>query len=445
MGEGKNCVVKNEGGNNKYIIYLSNERNFTHTIIDNSATLGEIYLVQKIEDAGYKSFTAGDVVYNVETQTLVTFMRNSEQHTVTGRIILKRTQPGSVTEETKLYLVDPGKLFGCDQVPSLDSEGLDCIREYSLNDSFISRTLRADRGYRPVPSVPFHYNLYTAALEAEPIPGLCGDFIIAFGHREDFLPDDLSVTFLLRLPENSFITILDQYMDLLKKGEPKYVLLYEKAGKKLVYKRYNETTWKYSINIYVPQAKRIVFGTTGNYQLLLDLKHDDRPVVNIGSEYVALTSRPTDEYKFTKNYVNKISKPKQLVLGVPAKTPTETKWRIRFGEANSYTGDKAENALIVDDVLLAHFLREENDMRITFKPSKRGENRWKITVKKGKQRIHRATVEGANILAYHEGLVRSSLYDLENGEKEEFDLYDVWKQKMSAIEGDIISEANRCR
>lgn len=81
-------------------------------------------------------------------------------------------------------------------------------------------------------------------------------------------------------------------------------------------------------------------------------------------------------------------------------------------------------------------------MRITFKPSKRGKDRWKITVKKGKQRIHRATVEGTNVLAYHERLGRN---DLVNGKKEEFDLYDVSKEKMSAIQDDIISEANRCR
>ena len=36
----------------------------------------------------------------------------------------------------------------------------------------------------------------------------------------------------------------------------------------------------YTIKVNDPEAKRIVFGTTGNYQLLLDLKHDDRPAVN---------------------------------------------------------------------------------------------------------------------------------------------------------------------
>ena len=48
-------------------------------------------------------------------------------------------------------------------------------------------------------------------------------------------------------------------------------------------------------------------------------------------------------------------------------------------------------------------------------------------------------------MAYHEGLVRSNLYDLVNGEKEKFDLYEVWKQKMASLESDIEEEANRCR
>ena len=450
MGEDKNCVVNNDGGNNKYIIYLSDKRNFTHTIIDDSPTLGQIYLVKRI-NRGYRNFERyykSEVAYDEETQTLVTFLRDrkGEQHTNTGRIILIRTKPGNINK-MKLYLVErKTKHFGCDQVPSLDSEGLECIRDHTLHS--IKRKLGKPYGDRPVPGVPFQYNLDTTPLKAEPISGLCGDFIISFLHREeDMVPrDGINITaYSIDLPENSFITIADEYIDLLKHEKAHYVLLYKKAAKTLVYKLYKGKKWRYSLGIELPQAKRIVFGTTGNYQLLLDLKHDDRPVVNIGSEYVALAFRPPDEYKFTKNYVNESSKPKQLVLGVPAKTPTETKWKIKFGEAKTYTGDYAENALIVDDVLWAHLSREENDMRVTFKSSLKGENRWKITVKKGKQRIHRATIEGANILAYHEGLVRSSLYDLVNGKKEEFDLYDVWKEKMSAIQDDIISEANKCR
>ena len=439
MGEDKNCVVNNDGGNNKYIIYLSDERNFTHTITDDSPTLGQIYLVKRIIRGDINSRSHyKEVAYDEETQTLVTFLRDREgRHTNTGRIILKRTKPGNVNK-MKLYL--------CDKDPNWERKGRECIRNYRLNS--IKRKLGKLYDDRPVPCVPFQFNLDTIALKAEPIPGLCGDFIISFLHREEDLGamDGLNMTFFsMDLPENSFITIADQYIDLLKHDKPHYVLLYKKAAKTLVYKLYKEKKWWYSLGIEVPQAKRIVFGTTGNYLLLLDLKHDDRPVVNIGSEYVALAFRPTDEYKFTKNYVNENSNPKQLVLGVPSKTPTETRWKIRFGEAKTYTGDYADNTLIVGDVLWAHLSREENDMRIIFKPSKRGENRWKITVKKGKQRIHRATVEGANILAYQDGLVRSNLYNLVNGEKRRFNLKKVWQEKMDELQNDIINEANTCR
>ena len=41
--------------------------------------------------------------------------------------------------------------------------------------------------------------------------------------------------------------------------------------------------------------------------------------------------------------------------------------------------------------------------------------------------------------------MRSNLYDLVNGEKREFDLYEVWKEEMETLQRDIIDEANRCR
>ena len=65
-------------------------------------------------------------------------------------------------------------------------------------------------------------------------------------------------------------------------------------------------------------------------------------------------------------------------------------------------------------------------------------------MKKGKETIHQARVEGANTLAYHEGLVRSNLYDLGNGEKRSFNLYKVGRQKMEKIQRDIIAEAKMC-
>ena len=83
-------------------------------------------------------------------------------------------------------------------------------------------------------------------------------------------------------------------------------------------------------------------------------------------------------------------------------------------------------------------------MSIKFFPSVEGKNSWDNIVKKGKETIHQARVEGANMLAYHEGLVRSNLYDLRNGEKRSFNLYKVGRKKMEKIQRDIIAEAKMC-
>ena len=113
----------------------------------------------------------------------------------TGRVILKQTKPGYINK-MKVYLVEQRKHdFGCEQVPSLHSEGLDCIVSFTLTDpDGINGKLRP--GYRPVPGVPFHYKLDTVALKAEPISRLCGDFIISFLHREEDLAsrDGLNTT-----------------------------------------------------------------------------------------------------------------------------------------------------------------------------------------------------------------------------------------------------------
>ena len=474
MGEDRSCVVKNDGGNNNYVIYLSNERSFTHTIIDDSETLGQIFLVRKKEGGGYKNHDIRDVVYDKETQTLVTFMRDSEgRHTFTGRIIIKRTKPGDV-KEMKLHLVETYYFRGCPQVPSLNEERLDCHSYSTLGHQNINRGIgslhRFNRFFgwniddRPDPSVPFHYDLNTD-LKANPIPGLCGDFIISLGLFKGTRPQrGGSHEFSLRLPQNSFITISDYLLGDLTAQQPFYVLYYLKSDRKLVFEHRFGYLIKahYTINVNVPEAKRIVFGTTGNYQLLLDLKNDNRPAVNLASEYLGLVSRPIDEYKFTKNYVNGSSKPKQLVLGVPTETPTETIWKITFGQAKTYaqvtleerpwisregvtTGGYAENTLIVSEILWAHLSREQNDMRIVFKPSNRNRNQWRIIVEKGGQKIHKALVTGANTLAYHERSVRSNLYDLVNGEKRQFNLKNVWRPKMDILQSDIIAEANRCR
>ena len=200
----------------------------------------------------------------------------------------------------------------------------------------------------------------------------------------------------------------------------------------------------YTIKVYVPEAKRIVFGTTGNYQLLLDLKHDDRPAVNLGREYLGLTSGPADDYKFTDKYIDGSSKPKQLVLGVPTKTPTETRWKIEFGKAQTYPGktvegerrggsttdDYAENALIVGEGLWAHQTRDNNAVSIRLALSKREENFCKITVNKGFRKIRKILVKGANTLSYYDKLVRINLYDLVNEEKIAIDVKGVWRQHL---------------
>ena len=549
MGEDKSCVVKNDGGNNKYVIYISNEHHFTHTIIDDSNTLGEIYLVGRTgvrTGESYFQMDLDDMGYDEESQTIVTFMKDSNRkHTFTGRIIIKRTKPGDV-KETKLYLVRTKNISGCKQVPSLDKEGLDCNWDYyTLGHALINRGIGSKHRYdRPVPSVPFRYNLDTD-LEADPIPGLCGDFIIALKGSHPYHED---LQYSLRLPMNSFIAISDEFMAELK--DLYYLLYYMKSERKLVFEhRYGPLTEAaYTIKVHVPEAKRIVYGTVGSYRLLLDLKHDDRPEVNFASECFGLASRPLEEYKFTENYADENDwKPNQLVLGVPSKTPTESTKCIEFSEAKTYgrkalderpwegddtTGDYAENALIVGDSLWTNLSSEDNDMKIEFepikvskkkkdrpnkkesrtseerkdrqsketeiepvkrekykpsnknrdasskeknvrpskkkedRPSKRkgkglskkkkdkptaqcvnGENMWQITVKKTSsgEITHQVRLKGASTLAYHEGLVRSNLYDLVNGEKEKFDLYEVWKQKIDSLEGDIEKEANRCR
>ena len=464
MGEDKSCVVKTDSGNNKYIIYLYNEHDFTHTIEDDSETLGEIYLVRRKGAHGiYENHNVGDVIYDEETQTLVTFMRDQNgMHTFTGRIIFKRTKPGHL-KEMKLYLVRAGAYFnGCEQVPSLHSEDLDCGWPNTLESrkrAIGSRKQIHDSTVddRPVPSVPFHYDL-DISLEVEPIPDLCGDFIISFGYFRGERLIGESQEFSLRLPTNSFIAIDDEMIDWLKYWDAQYVLYYLKPDKKIVYEhRVGQLThaW-YTVKIHVPEAKRIVFGTTGNHQLLLDLKNDHRTAVNLGSEYLGLASRPVDEYKFTENYENESPKPKQLVLGVPAKSPTQTRWIIEFGRAQTYagkkledegegrttTGDYAENALIVGENLWAHLAKEGNDLE--FKPSQEEENAWEITVKKESQNLHRALVRGANTLAYHERLVRVNLYDLVNGVKKDFSLKELWKPKREALESEIVDGVNIC-
>lgn len=68
MGEDKSGVVKNDGGNKKYVIHLSKEHDITHTIEDDSETLGEIYFIRRTRRAGYENHDLRDVVFDEETQ-----------------------------------------------------------------------------------------------------------------------------------------------------------------------------------------------------------------------------------------------------------------------------------------------------------------------------------------------------------------------------------------
>ena len=193
MGESKHCVVKNDGGNNNYVIYLSDERDFTHTIIEDSETLGQIYLVRKRYYGGgqYEQHKNDDIGFDEETKTIVTFMRDSRgKHKFTGRIIIRRSKPGNVAE-MKLYLVEPKSLIKVQircKLRSLDIEELGCSSERSLQH--YKRAFGSNINDRPVPSVPFHYRFNTD-VEADPIPGLCG------------ILSSLSVTSCLLLSKNS--------------------------------------------------------------------------------------------------------------------------------------------------------------------------------------------------------------------------------------------------
>ena len=70
-------------------------------------------------------------------------------------------------------------------------------------------------------------------------------------------------------------------MDEISDWEAQRVLFYLKSKKKLVFEQRlgSLTKASRSVEVDVPQAKRFVFGTFGNYQLLLDLTV--KPVVHL--------------------------------------------------------------------------------------------------------------------------------------------------------------------
>ena len=91
-------------------------------------------------------------------------------------------------------------------------------------------------------------------------------------------------------------------MDWVKNWRAQYLVYYLRLEKKLVYEHRvgDLTDASYTVKIHVPEAKRIVFGRTGNHQPLLDVKHDDRPAVNLGSEYRHLVLPGTPVYRNTR-------------------------------------------------------------------------------------------------------------------------------------------------
>lgn len=133
-------------------------------------------------------------------------MRDSGgSHKFTGRIIIRRSKPGNAAQMLLQYLVEPKSFSKC-KISSLHNKGLQCSFERSLQS--YKRAFGSNIVDRPVPSVPFHHRFNTD-VEADPIPGLCGDFIISLS---DFLPAAVQ-KFSLLLPENSFIALDDEFME----------------------------------------------------------------------------------------------------------------------------------------------------------------------------------------------------------------------------------------
>lgn len=101
--------------------------------------------------------------------------------------------------------------------------------------------------------------------------------------------------------------------------------------------------------------------------------------------------------------------------------------------------------MTVGEVLWAHLTRDNNNVSIRLALSKKEENFCTITVNKGSRKIHKILVKGANILSYHDKLLRINVYDLVNEEKIAIDLKEVWRQQMEALEREMVGEANTCR
>lgn len=147
----KDSNVKSDGGRNSYIINIVNEKDFTHTITDDSETLGAIYLVGKTKnEEQYHTISNDDVVYNKETQTLVVFMRDrNKRHKHTGRIIFKRTNSTKEANvhQMQLYRVSSRGVEGCPQVSALHKAGMHCSRPERLDEEYRSREIGSNHRY----------------------------------------------------------------------------------------------------------------------------------------------------------------------------------------------------------------------------------------------------------------------------------------------------------
>ena len=464
MGDDKNCIVKQRYGKNKYVVHFSKQRDFTHTIIEESNTPGELFLF----DDNRNFIETRDIVFDSETQTLVIFMRDSSgNHKSTGKVIFKRTKRTSTGTIGDIQLNRPKHhSIYCDynDFDFNNPATILCFQRHRLKHN-IMRDIGlgpSDKHFtpddRPVPEVPFYYYMKESFKVSE-IPGICGDFIIKLGpvlyYSGDNLPCGQTRQVSLEMPSSSYVALSDSLFDEISNYENHAYALYY-TSKKLVFE-FRPDALCHTVEVTLTGAKRIVSGTVGNHQLLLDLQHDKRSDVNLGSEYIGLKKRPEQDYRFDKNYYDLGTQPKQIVLGAPAKDKTfPERWRIELGEARSYnyhnpgTGNYAENALIVTDTLWA-FLSEEDrkdsleKITLEFKAPEGKRKQWDITIKKGKEKLHKVRVKNADTLAFQQGLLRTTLHDLHRGEKRSFDLYEVLDQKMKALDKDAIAEANRCR
>nr|BAJ78235.1 toxin [Actineria villosa] len=400
----KDQIVKSDNGTNKYVIRIFTKRDFTHTIIDNSDHFGSIYLASKrLGQEKYQSIHESDVVYNSETQTLVIYVRDSnDRHVYTGRIIFKRTKAGDIGQMHR-YLASTQNTHRSCEVHGLKKDGLYCSHPTRLSEE--RNEMGTDqRMARPVPNIPFRYCTDVAGdFNADPIPGLCGDFMLILSRKHRVIPFETTSKYTLTLPQNSLLIIDDEYISEWSTEEkmrysPFSAFYYERSHKKLFSESRNTRLgWRHdrlaqvrgTIELSVPQANGIVFGTAEatNFYLISNMTTG---MALLESEYLALASRPRYAFNFTEDHIDESDKPKQVVLGIPYRSAITKQVTITLGKATTAygeyahsigqkaTGDYAENALIVNNILQEYLTREGDTMEIKFRRDKTQENTWKM-------------------------------------------------------------------